>query len=168
MESSLKIHKDGTSLFSTRQCRQELSPVKMGEAIRSINGQLIFLSPHDHVKYKSVIRGQDRCPPAFDPLYRGMKVQVDCIQTLLQSGQPSQHQLTLSKPAIPESVILFDRHQKSMDFSLQGQEIILAELPVLEWFAQYRPTLHMMVLDLSLQVHEQTRQTAWELILEEI
>lgn len=71
-------------LYSSRGINQTLEPIDgASNPRRTINGELIDLSPSQFKgKYKSTVSGNDVSPPAFDGVYVGAIVTVDCAKEL--------------------------------------------------------------------------------------
>lgn len=85
----LSITGIGIPPYSARNIRQTLTAIGAASYMRrTINGELIDLSPTQFRKYKSSISANDIQPPALDGIWPGLTVTVDCIKELgyLTSG----------------------------------------------------------------------------------
>lgn len=79
----LLIDTIGIPLYSCRNVRQTLTPIGAASYMRrTVNGELIDLSPTQFRKYKSSISCSDNTPPAFDGIWPGLIVNVSCAKEL--------------------------------------------------------------------------------------
>jgi len=134
----------GLPLYATRGMHGTLRPIAMAQGSdklrRTINGTLIDISAPQMRKYQLEASGDDQEPPAFDGLWPGMEVEVDChveLAYLTAAGPPS-------RTAVPGSEHI------SGDYSL------------------YCPTLLMRVVELSIERAEYDAQVSWSITLEEV
>jgi hypothetical protein len=130
----------GVPLYSARDIQQTLQPIKAAaNARRTVNGLLVDLSVTPFHKYESQITCTDVEALAFDGLFPGMAVTVDCVSELVYKtagGAPS-------RPVV------------------EGSERVVGSYTI------YRPRLNMMIVDMKQQLGESTHATQWELDLEE-
>jgi hypothetical protein len=111
-----------------------------GVFARTINMQLISLSPPGSAKIKTTITGKDQDPPAIDTMKPGTQLTVDCIFELgFITGVG-----TAIRPVVPFSS------------RLSGA------------WTYYRPQLVCMFVKFSASQDEYGAETSWTLELEEI
>ena len=101
-KSHLKITNAGLTPWSGANCQQTLSPISTGNLLRTVNGKLVYIANPGQEKYQSVITSTDQLPPAFDNLWRGQTVQIQCIAELWQ--QLAGNTGSLARPHVPDSV----------------------------------------------------------------
>lgn len=131
----------GVPPYSARGLSQTLEPIEMSHHIeRTINGRALDLSYEPMRKYKSTITGSDQRPPAFDAVWPGTILVVDCIAELTVLGGPP-----------------FGR--EPVDYETVKQE---------QGFSTYRPRLTMMVINFSMDEDEWAAGVTWSLELEEV
>lgn len=107
---------------------------------RTINMQLINLSPPGSAKFKTTISGKDQDPPAIDTMQPGTQLTVDCIFELgFITGVGSA-----IRPVVPYSS------------RISGA------------WTYYRPQLVCMFMKFAASQDEYEHQTGWSLDLEEI
>ncbi len=134
----------GVPEYSVRgSVKQTLEPISMltGDDMiwRTVNGELISTVPEQMLKYRSEISAEDVDPPAFDGLWPGQEITVDCIKELgfAAGGTPG-------RPVVPDSARLVG------DFTF------------------YRPQLIMKVREWNMQRNEYADTVSWSLTLEEV
>ena len=160
METELIISGVGFPPLSARGCIQTLTPLEAGVFQRTINGELIYTGKGSHQKYQSTITCQDKTSIAIEGLWRGSKVQVQCLQRLWQKGEGGE--VILERPYVPGSIMI------------HGGEIIHIEGNRVQVsvgqgvFVSYRPLLDMVVTNFSLLTDEWGMVCGWSLHLEEI
>lgn len=125
--------------FSTRDATQSLAYIKSQEPLRTINGELIDLTPDQFKCYKSSITCTDQNVPAIDGAFRGRIVQVACVAEL---GFPTGG--VPNRPAVSGST------------RVNGD------------VTYFRPILLMMVMDIDYSLAEWRRDYSWQMQLEEI
>lgn len=131
----------GVPIYSARGLTQTLEPIDpAGYLRRTINGALMDLSVPELRKYRSVITGSDVDPPAFDKVWPGMTVTVNCIAELgyLTSGGSA------------------------------GRTPVSGSQRVVGDFTYYRPQLSMLVVRVPVSSEEWTATNGWSLELEEV
>lgn len=140
-ETTLLALSFGLPPFSARGLKQSLEPINAaGQVRRTINGELIDFSDTAFQKYRSTITGGDQQPPAFDDLWVGRIVTVECMAELgyiAHTGSPG-------RSAVPGST------RTEGDYTF------------------YRPLLTMMVTGLRQTTDEYDAETDWQLDLEEV
>ena len=130
----------GVPLYSARGLSQTLEPIDGSKSMRrSINGILTDVSHDQFRKYKSKISCTDQRSPAFDGIWPGMTVVVDCIAYLSYPTTGSPQRTVVVGSSFTEGSFIF-----------------------------YRPQLTMMVTANSAQTDEWDANVPWELELEEI
>lgn len=129
----------GVPLYSSRGLTQTLSLIDAAKQIRrTINMELVDISMPGSKKYQSEISCSDFAPPAFDSVFPGTLVTVDCVVELSYpvGGTPG-------RTVVPGSDVT------------EGN------------FIRYRPRLSMMVVDLEIEEPEWTAGVSWVLRLME-
>lgn len=125
--------------YSARGLQQSLDPIEAAANLRrTINGNLKDFGFAQFQKYKSTIQGTDQQPPAYDGVWPGKSVTVDCIPELsyLTAG---------GSPARP---VVATRTEGDFTF--------------------YRPRLTMRVAAFTHNKNEWGATVNWQLDLEEI
>jgi hypothetical protein len=137
--TALVISVMGVPLYSARGLSQTLEPIDAAANMRrSINGILTDVAHIQFRKYKSKISCTDMRQPAFDGIWPGMTVVVDCVAYLSYptGGFPQ-------RTGIVGSLFIEGAH------------------------TFYRPQLTMMVTANTAQTDEWDASVGWELDLEE-
>jgi hypothetical protein len=133
----------GVPFYSARGLKQTLTPIAAAGANiqRDINGTLADVASNPSFqKYSSHIECGDndtRSSLAFDAVWPGQLVTVDCVAELITMGAPV-------RPFVPGS-----------------------EWTDASGFVHYRPRLQMMVMNFSSQESEWEATVSWSLDLEE-
>lgn len=137
----LRLSGPGVSPYSARGLNQTLEPIAAAENNwRTINGGYIDVSAPQFRKYHSVITCSDQNAPAFDGVWPGQLLTVDCAATLsykTEGGSPARE-------VVPDSSYV------------EGDYTI------------YRPRLQMRVKSYNTQEDEWGATISWTLDLEEI
>ena len=171
-ETVLKLSIGGLPPMSARGCTQSLTPCPMGDMRRTINGQLIYTGQADRDKYKSVIRGKDNVPPAFEGLWRGQSLKVECLSTLSQRfiGNGKATEMTLKREPVKDSVVAFTYDLEEIPLEVKGKKIKFETAPSekQDVFVTYRPHLEMTVTDFTTETDEWNLTCGWSLSLEEV
>jgi hypothetical protein len=131
----------GVPDYSARGLTQTLEPIEASASLRrTVSGALVDLSHAQFRKYKSTISCQDQEPPAFDGVWPGHVVTVDCVAELsfLTSG---------GSPARP---------------------VVSGSMRTDGDFVFYRPQLDMLVTGFSVSRDEYDAAVQWHLDLEEV
>jgi hypothetical protein len=140
-DTLLVITGPGIADYSCRGATQTLDPVDESSKLeRTINGALINLSPAQMQKFKSTISCTDVEAPAFDGLWPGMQLGVDCVAELgyhTATGAPT-------RTVVPGS----ERTSGAWTY--------------------YRPHLEMLVVQYTVSRDEYGHLTQWQLELAEI
>lgn len=136
----LVISGNGVPTFASRGLTQTLDPIAASSVLsRTVNGSLIDLSPPQMRKYKSTISCTDINGPAFDGVWPGDVVTVDCVAELAYltiSGAPARPVVT-------------------------GSERLVGD------YTYYRPQLVMRIVNYTTSTNEYGAAVAWQLDLEE-
>ncbi len=164
MESVLHISKIGFPVWSLRECRQKLFPIKTAALRRTINGVLISVIPKTHQKYGTIISCQDKNTPAMEHLWIGEAVRVFCIQPLVQEFENDE--IYLSRPAVQNSIFVYDHSHNLLPFHQEGEKIKLEEK--VKGYVHYRPILEMRLKSFEVENEEWALKTSWQMELEEI
>lgn len=139
-ETLLSISGQGISPYSARGLTQTLEPIQQASnTVRTANGGLLDISASQFHKFRSVITCTDQNAPAFEQLWPGTVITVDCAAELsykTSGGTPSR------------SVV-------SGSSRVEGA------------YTLYRPQLTMVVLDYSTSADEWNADVQWTLTLEE-
>lgn len=173
METQLVLSRGGFPPYSARGCQQTLTPLKTGEFRRTVNGTLVFTGSQKHRKYQSVLRCRDAAPPSFEGLWQGERVEVSCLQRLVQEVTLTSEtpRITLDRHGVKGSVTLQVTGEPLIPLAeAQGYEVSLPER--LEGgqkgYLSYRPILTMRVISFHLETDEWGAEVGWTLTLEEI
>lgn len=140
----LRLSGIGVPDYSVRgTVKQTLEPISMlvsDDLIwRDVNGTIVDTTPVQFRKYRSEISAEDVDPPAFDGLWPGQEIIVDCISELsFPLGSAA------TRPIMPNSSRLVGNHQF------------------------YRPQLTMVVREWNMQQSEYSDSVSWSLVLEEV
>ena len=130
----------GIPPYSARGLEQTLAPIESaGFFARTVDGTLVDLSATQFRKYRSTITGSDQQPPAYDGVWGGQIVSVDCIAELAYETATG---------GSPEKTVVSSREEGDWTF--------------------YRPRLSMMVIDFRTITDEYGARVGWELDLEEV
>lgn len=115
----------GVPPYSARGLVQTLTPIAQASSLaRTVNGALVDLSISGFRKYASTIRGTDQNPPAFDMLWPGQSLTVDCIvelsyktvggspgRTVVSGSSRTEGDFTIYRPRLTMRVISFEYEQ---------------------------------------------------------
>lgn len=146
----LALNAIGIPPYSARGLSQTLTPIEQATSMRrTVNGTLVDLSVSQMRKFASSITGADMDPPAFDGVWPGLQLQVDCLpelcfETTTESEEGTETDEAFARPAVPGSI----RHADGFTF--------------------YRPRLTMMVTGFNVNRNEWGAVTDWTLNLEEV
>ena len=131
----------GLPPYSTRGATQTLQPISAAASMRrTVNGDLIDLSVSELRKFRSTITCTDQQPPAFNGIWPGQSVVVDCISELAYEG-------TTDAVADRTAVSGSERTEDGWVF--------------------YRPQLTMRIMDFRTDTDEYGAAIGWTLELEE-
>lgn len=140
-ETLLVLSGEGMPPYAVRGLTQSLEPIEAAINLRrTVNAELVSLSPAAFRKYKTTITCEDVDSPAFDAVEIADVVVVSCVAELsylTSGGAPS-------RPVVSGS----SRVDGSYTF--------------------YRPQLTMMVTMKTQETDEYGAAVAWELELEEV
>lgn len=133
----------GVPLYSCRGLTQTLTPVSEAKPAprRTINGELRWLGLSQMQKYESVISCTDQDAPAFDGIWPGQAVLVNCVCELayVAGGSPGRTIVPGTTPRTTE-----------------------------DNFVYYYPQIAFMVVDYNTSMEEWARDYQWQLSLREI
>jgi hypothetical protein len=126
--------------YAARSITQSLAPIAAAASLaRTINGVLVDLSDPAFRKYASTVSCTDHNAPAFDGVWPGQELVVDCVVELSRlTASPA------SRPVVPGS----ERVEGAFTF--------------------YRPRLTMRVVSVASDVDETEASVAWQIELEEV
>lgn len=136
----------GVTPYSARGLSQTLEPIEAASQLRrTVNGELVDVAAVQLRKYRSTINCSDQQAPAFDGLWPGTQVVVQCVAELayLTSGGP---------PDRPVAEVASD------EFATRTEGA----------FTFYRPELTMLVKSFRQQTDEWDAVIGWSLELEEV
>lgn len=140
-DTLLVISGPGITDWSARGLTQTLDPIEAsGNLARTVNGALLDLSATQMRKYKSTISCTDQEMPAFDGVWPGMVLTVDCVPELgylTAGGSP-------------------------------GRTVVSGSSRVSGVWTYFRPQLSMRVVSYTVSRDEWGAATSWQLDLEEI
>lgn len=139
--TNLRLDAIGVPPYSCRGATQSLQAISQAKQIkRTVNGGLRDISFDGFKKYSSTISCDDQEPPAFDGVWPGLQVIVDCISELSYK--------TLG--GTPERNVVPGSSRTSGNYTI------------------YRPQLTCLIVDFQVQRDEYGAATNWSLDLEEI
>ena len=129
----------GVPPYSARGITQTLEPIDQASAIfRTINGGVVNFAAPQFQKYKTTISGNDQNPPAFDSIWPGQEVVMDCVAELSYAVGGSPNRTVVPGSANTES-----------------------------GFIIYRPRLTMTITKITEQRDEYGATTSWTIEAEE-
>jgi hypothetical protein len=140
----LVMNSIGVPIYSARGLTQTLTPVAESKPAprRTINGELRWLGLSQMQKYESTITCTDQQAPAFDGVWPGMSVLVNCVQELAyRTGESA------GRTIVPGT-------------SPRASEDGL--------FVYYYPQIAFMVTDYNTSMAEYEGDYQWQLSLREI
>lgn len=141
-DTLLTISGIGGFQYQARGLSQSLQPIKQTQQqARTINGAMKDISNHAFRKYSSEITCQDINAPAFDGLFPGTIVIVECAATFCYLN---------GNPGSP------NRQEVSGSSYTRGP------------YTFYRPIMEMMVMDFTKNFEEWKADYQWKLSLEEV
>lgn len=174
MESTLAIKGIGFPDFSRRDIKESLLPLKTGEVLRTVNGELLYVGSKGHQKYKLALTCRDKALPGFQQAWVGAEVTVDCTSTLfetvevevLQLNGPLNH--TLTRPPAKGSVRLSIKGDPFDAFEETASGFLVKE-PVDDIIdVTYRPSLQMRLCGFDMNHQEWSGESLWRMDFEEI
>jgi hypothetical protein len=137
----LRLSGPGVSPYSARGLTQTLEPIAAAAALwRTIDGGYIDVSAPQFRKYASTISCSDQNAPAFDGVWPGQMLTVDCVSTLSYKTDGGS----------PVRSVVPDSSYEEGDYTI------------------YRPRLVMRVKNFTTQEDEWGATIAWTLELEEV
>ena len=146
----LRLSSIGLPPYAARGVTQTLAPIGAATAPRrNVNGGLVDTSDPVFRKFESTVSGDDVAPPAFEMVWPGRILTVDCSAMLTRIASTEDEPVDTTegqfeRPAVPGSIV------------------------VSGGFITYRPRLQMMVTGWSMTEDEWRRGVPWSLSLEEV
>ncbi len=164
---TLEITGKGTLLppLSARECTQTLTPLSGGSLRRTLNGTLVHVGYKGHLKFQSTISCKDKTAPAFEGIWKGVRVKVGCIQTLTQTIPQGSSRIQLER--FPLSLHLYDGTRTPWPVEHRGDLWVSIPPNFPGGFLTYRPLLKMIVTRYNLETDEWGLTVGWTLELEE-
>lgn len=136
----LKITGLDVAPYATRGATQTLQPIPQAAAmLRTVNGELDDLGLSQFWKYASTISCEDLKAPAFNGLWQGREITVECISELSYKTAGG----TPDRDVVP------------------GSSHTLGD------FTYYRPKIIFRVIDFSMETDEWGGKVRWTMQLEE-
>jgi hypothetical protein len=131
----------GVPLYSARGLKQTLTPVQPAQQVRrTINMEAVDLSLATAKKYDTTISASDVAPPAFDDVWPGMQVTIDCVAELsylTAGGSPARTVVSGSSRVVgnytiyrPQLVMLITAMSSSISEWEAGREWSLSATEV--------------------------------------
>lgn len=155
--------------WSARGCTQTLTLLAHTELRRTVNGELIDVSSPFHRKYISTVACQDKAPLAFDGIWIGSALWVDCIQCLMTPFASGEQQITLARKPVKNSVTVEEAQGEKINFESVSEKIVSLEKPAKKsGFITYQPQLLMRLTDYQLETDEWGMVVGWKMALEEV
>jgi len=173
-ETVLTMTGVGLPPFSARGCLQALAPIQTGELRRTINGDLCYTGKTQHHKFSSKIICRDKAPLSFNHLWIGAKVNVGCIQPIIQEfiGDGKTKEFSLIRPMIEHSLTLENVEDAEVIYKAKAseQKVALDEVPAIgeKILVRYRPRLKMCITHFGFDRDEWGLSQKWEVHLEEL
>lgn len=153
---------------SARGITQTFSPIDNGDVRRTVNGTLIDLTREQNRKFESQIRLQDMATPTLAGIWKGRILNpVEFIVPFREAVSPASDTHTIIRPPVTGTVFGYDdaTGDKVFPSSVVGQ-IVTFDDPVN--FIQYRPSLIMMVVALTVDGDEYQAEEGYTIDLEEV
>lgn len=144
--------------------RQSFQLVPGGSARRSANGDMIVLPNTSRRKYRTDISGADHLPPAISGLFENDLITVYSISKLPQAPSSST-QTTLSRRPVEGSVFAVDAAGNDVPVSVNGKIVTHSADAAVVFF---RPILDCVLLSLSSDEEEISKDVYWSMTFEEV
>lgn len=126
----------GVPLYSCRAASQTMETIAQSQQLeRTINAELVDMSDPQFRKYKSTITVTDQRPFAFDKIWAGITVTVDCVFLLsykTAGGTPSR--TVVPGSSFTEGDFTFYRPRLTM-------KVVSPQQDVEEWAANVKNTM---------------------------
>lgn len=130
---------------------------------RSVNGTLIVVEKPLFRKYASEISCSDYVAPALGALWKGARVTVNCVATMMQPI--SGGAVTLGRTPVSNSIICYDTAGEVVPHTRSGRNVTCAGAVRVE----YRPVLQCIVTDFSWDRSELSFESnSWSISLLEV
>jgi hypothetical protein len=138
--SVLVISGDGMPPYAVRNISQTLEPIDAAKSLRrTVNGRQVNVAAEQFRLYKSTISCTDQQPPAFDNVWPGDVLTVDCVKELSYKTAGGS----------PQRTVVSGSSRTEGDFTF------------------YRPQLTMVVQSKSESTEEYSADNPWTIDLEE-
>ncbi|MCP4924072.1 MAG: hypothetical protein GY915_08615 [bacterium] len=157
---------------TTRSCAQSLEVVPLGRTLRTLNGELHFISAfcegstQGQLKYKSTVEGEDRTSLPLEQLSQGMRLKVHCIARLSQSSKGGDDLVQLKRPFVPGSLRCINWSGEEVPVEVDRQTLLFEDEK--EVFISYCPILEMRLTTIRTEINEWSGKVEWRLDLEEV
>lgn len=140
-DTLLVISPQGIPPYSARGVKQTLDPIDQAKNLRrTVNGQLISLTPSQFRKYRSTITCDDMNVPAIDGVFPGDQVVVSCVEELSY--------VTIG--GSPQRTVVSGSSRVDGNYTF------------------YRPQLTMLITDTHVETDEWGAKVGWRIDLEEV
>jgi hypothetical protein len=172
-ETLLTLSGIGFPPYSARGCQQTLELIQQPALHRTVNGQLIAVANPLFQKYRTIIEGADKHPPALDTLAIGHPVTAGCIQRLWQevsaSTAAAPTPIRLGRPSVESSIVVINDARQPIAFTQSDPQTITLTAPSMgKSYVGYCPILKTSLVDFHLAIDEWKHTSSWKLILEEV
>lgn len=160
-QESAKIA-DRLPFASARGCTQRLECTTDPKLYRTIQGRHISFQQEGYGKYVSILTCQDVCPAAFNGLWPGQSLTIECLAFLMTAQGEKGEKVSFDRPPVKNALRLYtpDGQWHALeDVLLEGQALILPE----KGYVAYRPLLHMIVQSTEQECSEWENKTKWTL-----
>lgn len=129
------------SEYAVRGLTQTLEPIDAIKQVRrTVNGTLEDVSASQFQKYKSTITVPDQLPPAFDGVWPGQQIVVDCVSELSY----------LTSGGSPAKTVVAGSSRTEGTFTF------------------YRPQIIFLITNFQAQTDEYGAAVTWTLEMEEV
>lgn len=153
-------------LGAGRAITQTLEPIDNGDLRRTVNGTLKDLTREENRKFASTISTSDWSSPAFEGLWKGMTLTVQCITEMRQNVFPVSEDITLVRPAVEGTVYGVTEDGVRLAPALETPTYAEFDDPVR--YVVFRPELEFMVTSISRSRDEYAVEESWQIGLEEV
>lgn len=155
--------------WSARGCTQTLTLLTHHDVRRTVNGDLVDISSPFHRKYISTISCRDKTPLAFDGVWIGTALWVNCIQCLTTPFAAGVQQVALARKPVKSSLTIETiGGEKIRPHSLKEKTVFFEKPLENQGFITYQPQLLMRLTDSHLETDEWGMVVGWKMQLEEV
>ena len=155
-------------VWSSRGVIQSLMPLRQPSLSRTIDGRLIDLSAPWERKYRSRVTCRDKRPAAFEGLWIGAALEVDCVSALYcPLPENARAPISLARTPVPGSVVLETEDGDLIALAPKGTQVSLPPHTP-GHFLVYRPRLSMRLTHFSSETDEWGLDVGWDMELEEM